>query len=364
MPPKPKRRLALAPRGALFALLAAAAASSPAAEFMFSAKVDGRRLEGRPLTWTETSIALLGRDGALYEFAAKQALEPKKTAPTFRGYTSQEMRRALEEEFDGRFGFTSTSHYLVAHPRGDKAEWAQRFEDLYRSLVAYFRVRGFTPREPDYPLVAVVFANRSDYRSYVQESSVATPQGALGHYEPKSNRVYLYDQKFRGDDWAENAATVIHEATHQTAYNTGLHRRFTVTPRWVAEGLAMMFEARGVYDPRGYDTQTQRLNWGRLIDFREMVVSTRSPGKIAAFIASDQSFERNTLPAYAQAWALSFFLCETRPQEYSRYLATTARRPLFAKYPPAQRVADFREAFGDDLELLDAQFMSYIARLR
>ena len=57
----------------------------------------------------------------------------------------------------------------------------------------------------------------------------------LGHYDPTTNRVFLFDvtSESGGGDWSENAATIIHEAAHQTAYNVGVHKRFTAAPRWL-----------------------------------------------------------------------------------------------------------------------------------
>lgn len=344
----------------------ASAGPALAADFMFSAVVDGRALEGRPLAWTDTTMTLLGRDGQLYHFAPGQAKQAKRTAPDFHGYTSEEMRSRLYEEFGRRFEFTSTGHYLVAHPRGERGVWADRFEEMYRSFVRYFRVRGFEPNEPPYPLVAVVFGNRSEYQRYVENSKSGAPSGALGHYEPRTNRVYLYDQSSAGGDdrWDETASTVVHEATHQTAYNVGVHTRFAQGSRWISEGLATMFEARGVHDARSYDRGDSRINHGRLADYLHDVAPNQPLGPIQAFIASDQPFERTPIPAYANAWALSFFLSETRPQQYAEYLSLTAERPLFTEYRPEQRVADFRRVFGEDLKLLDAHFVSYINSLR
>ena len=37
-------------------------------------------------------------------------------------------------------------------------------------------------------------------------------------------------------------ATVVHEATHQMAFNCGLHTRYADIPVWVSEGIAMYFE--------------------------------------------------------------------------------------------------------------------------
>ena len=355
----PTRSLAIAIVLSLFASNLA-----PAADFMFRAVVQGKTLEGKPLSWTDQSMTLLARDGQLHEFVPSEAKKAKKTSPTFKGYSSEEMRQKLYEEFGNRFDFASTNHYLVAHPRGERDVWAPRFEDLYRTFVNYFRVRGFSPTEPDYPMVAVVFANRSEYERYVQSSSSGAPSGALGHYEPRSNRVYLYEQGDASDSgWADTASTVIHEATHQTAYNVGVHTRFAEGPRWVSEGLATMFEARGVHDSRSYDRVEQRINRVRLEDFRSLVATSRPLGTLATYIASDDSFDRSAIPAYAQAWALTFFLSETRPREYASYLDRLAKRKLFSEYSATERVADFRRAFGNDLELLDSQFHSYVKKL-
>lgn len=334
------------------------------AEFMFRATVAGRTLEGKPLAWTDTTMTLLGRDGHLHEFAPSQAKGGKKTSPRFEGYTTEEMRQRLYEEFGTRFEINSSAHYLVAHPRSQNSIWLNRFEELYRSFGAYFRVRGFRIDDPPYPLVAVVFGSRLEYDQYVRKNSPGAPSGALGHYEPRSNRVYLFDQSNDfSERWADTASTVIHEATHQTAYNVGLHTRFAPGPRWVSEGLATMFEARGVHSSRSQDRQTDRINYERLRDYRQTVEPNEPLGSLANYLSSDQSFQRVTIPAYAQAWALTFFLSETRPQEYADFLARLAARPNFEAYAASERVADFERSFGD-LEPVERHFKRYLKELR
>ena len=163
--------------------------------------------------------------------------------------------------------------------------------------------------------------------------------------------------------WQQNASVVIHEATHQTAFNTGVHSRWTPPPLWVAEGLATMFEAPGVHDSRHYTQQSDRINRGRLGDFRRLVLPRHRPELIAQLVASDRLFRTKPAAAYAEAWALTFYLVETQPRKYMRYLALTADRPPFTKYTPAQRTADFTAVFGDDWRMLQARLLRFMAGL-
>ena len=48
---------------------------------MFRARVDGRMIEGKPLTWTDQQMLLLGRDGRLYDFNPKEAKEGQEDQP-------------------------------------------------------------------------------------------------------------------------------------------------------------------------------------------------------------------------------------------------------------------------------------------
>lgn len=334
------------------------------AKFMMSALVDGRKLEGQPLTWTKQQMFLLGRDGELHEFAPAAAKDSRKTGTGFRGYTIAEMQNRLRNEFNGKAEVSTTNHFVVAHPRGEWDAWANRLESLYRSFTHYMQVRGFPVSRPQVPLVAVVFRNQSEYYRYAAANGSPVPAGTLGHYDPQSNRIFLFDASGanRKADWSMNAETIIHEATHQTAYNVGVHRRFAEQPRWLIEGLAMMFEARGVWDARSTYDRSDRINQGRLRDFQASM-NHRPKNVLVSLIASDQLFRTNPGFAYAEAWTLSFFLCETRPQQYSRYLARVAARKAFSPYPAKARVTDFMAVFGSDLKLLDAQLCRFVEEL-
>ncbi len=346
----------------LTASLIFASNAAAAAEFMFRALVEGKALEGKPLIWNSEQMLLLGRDGKLYEFNPKLAKEAKKTSPIFVAYSAADMKKLLQQEFDNRFEVSLTRHYVVVHPRGERDEWADRFEDLYNRFGHYFRIRGFNLQEPQFPLVAVVYRDQSEYFRAAAASGTPMRPGTLGHYDPRSNRVFLFDVTAGKNkrDWSENAETIIHEATHQTAYNVGVHRRFAAAPRWMVEGLATMFEAPGVWSERYDRTQADRVNRGRLAGFRKYVAGHRQPGSLAMLLTSDEAFRSDPDGAYAEAWALSFYLCETQPRLYAAYLAKTAERPIFSDYTAVERVADFQAVFGSDLKLIEARFLRYM----
>lgn len=346
-------------------VVVSAAIYAPAAEFMFRADVDGETIEGRPLDWNDHNMTLLGRDGHLHVFNPKKAKNAKRTAPRFKGYSDSEMRARLYREFGDRYQFTSTGHYLVVHPRGEAGLWAKRFEQIYKAFLSYVRVRGFQVREPEFPLVAVVFRNRGEYDSFVRRSKTKALPNTLGHYNHESNRVYLFDitAENSGRDWSENAETIIHEVTHQMAFNLGVHSRPSPPPYWIPEGLATVFEARGVWRPRGSDRREDRINQGRLRDFRHFAKDGDAPFSLKTFVASDTPFRSNGAAAYAQAWALSFYLSETQPRAFCQHLAATADRPVYSLFSAGERLKLFKEAFGSDLEILEANFMRWIEAL-
>ena len=345
------------------AILSAPPLHAEPAPFMMRATVNGRVVEGQPLTWNRQQILLLARDGALHEFHPDDAKDASKTAARFVSYTNDEIQSRLREEFGRAFEVSTTAHFVVVHPR-DWNDWADRLESLYRSFTHYMGVRGFQIAPPTTTLVAIVFRNQDDYYRYAAAGGTALATGTMGHYDPTSNRIYLFDVHggAADADWSANAETIIHEATHQTAYNTGVHRRFAEQPRWLVEGLAMMFEAPGVWGAASHHTPADRLNRERL-SYYHGTGEQRSSDWITPLVASDAGFDATPLTAYAETWMLTFYLCETRPLEYSQYLARVASRETFSKYLPHERLTDFTAAFGRDLSLIAAQLGRFAAEL-
>ena len=334
------------------------------ANWTIQAEIKGQRVEGMPLSWSNSEVSLLARDGYLWQFPPAEARNFRKTSTSFRSFSAGELRSSLEAELGKNLEITGTGHYLVAHPRGKGAAWAGRFEELYRSFVHYFAVRGLTIKAPQFPLVAIVWSRQEDFLRYAAKEGHRPSTSMLGYYSPITNRIVLFDSTATQGDWRQNASTIIHEATHQTAFNTGVHSRFALPPRWIAEGLGMLYESPGVYDSRNHPDQAQRVNRDRLEQFRQLVRAGRPAGNFLNLIGSDRLFETNTDVAYAESWAFAFYLAETQPRKYIELLRKTATRADFEPYSQAQRTADFTAIFGKDPRMMDAQFLRFIAELR
>ncbi len=331
-----------------------------------SLRLDGQTIEGRPLAWDSHEVRLVGRDGRLWQFPPGEATEWRQLSTRFTPATVSELRADLLRELGREFEVTTTTRYVVAHARGQRDRWPKRFENLYREFVTYFGRRGLNLREPEFPLVAVVLPGEAEFHQYLTALGSPAPRGLLGFYSLETNRIVLYDigPSDGYDQWHETATTILHEATHQTAFNTGIHSRFAPPPLWVAEGLATLFEAPGVYNARYHTTQADRINRARLADFRRVVAPQHKPELLASIVAEDRLFRLHPGAAYAEAWALTFYLIETQPARYARYVALTAARPPFSDYTAAERTADFASVFGDDWAMLEAQLLRFTAGLR
>jgi hypothetical protein len=355
---------------AILATLSSAAecvAADVSPRFMIEATIHGRHVEGSPLRWSDEKVWLMARDGRLWDFAPQEAANFRKTASYFNPYSAREIAALLQSELGQKFEVTTTAHYLVCHPLGQAANWGERFEQMYRQFGHYFSVRGLNLRQPEMPMVAIVFNQRIDFLHYGMGDGFRPGPEVLGYYSPRTNRVAMYDgAESHGapGDWRQSAAMLVHEAAHQAAFNTGVHSRLNSPPQWLAEGLATLFEARGVWNSDQYRQLSDRVNQGRLMDFRRFAGDHPSPDWIQSLATSDRSFTQDVGAAYAQSWALTFYLSEREPAAYSKFLAITVARPAFRSYTAAERVADFTHAFGDNWKMLDARVRRFLAELR
>ncbi len=328
---------------------------------------DNFQVEGKPLGVTASEVLLLGRDGRLWALENTQVKSAEVIPTAYQPYSANELRGVLLREFGKGFDVSGTGHFLVVHPTGEKDRWAGTFEDLYRRMLHYFSVRGIATREPAFPLVAIVLSRQADFQAYAQRTGRSVGSDILGYYDPRTNRILMYDVTAGGRvaiDWQVNAATIVHEAAHQTAFNVGLHNRFAAAPRWLTEGIGTLFEARGVFDSRSYGEFRDRINADQLRIVRQLYPHDIPKNTAAGLVASDRMFDDDPQRAYALSWSLAFMLSEQEPRKLADYLAVTASRPSFREVTPTDRVTDFMKVFGNSLTTIDSRLQQFLSAAR
>lgn len=343
---------------------------------------------GKSIAHNDDTSWMIDQAGRLTEVPLKKVTSYRRVAPEFQRLSSGELKQQLKKELGPSFEFFTTSHYLICAPQGKAKNYGAVFEDLYDSFSHYFALRGNPLKAPEFLMVAIVFPDRDQFYAYCKKDHVRAGKGLLGYYHPHTNRTVLFDQQTSTtslkDDQrpAENQLTysrvsadgkdltealrdtMIHEATHQVAFNTGLHSRVGDNPRWVVEGLATTFESDELRSHTGGRNQSvSRINRSRLLWFMHYTQQRRKDDSLRTFIRQDDLFRTSTLDAYAEAWALTFYLVETQPARYARYLKTISARDPLKEYSADERERDFKNAFKTNLRSMEVNYLEFMQQL-
>ena len=343
------------------ALTDALCAQNGGREMTIKVEVKNRTYIGKPLVWDGKNMQLLRRDGRMTFLPVKSHDDYDVLSNDFSVMPRKMMVAKLKKEFGKRYTVSRTSSFLVVHPHGEYQKWAKPFEDLNNRFSAFFSSRGHKLEEPQFPMVAVVLNTRSEFDRMLKGYYQANPN-MLGYYSPRSNRIITYDQTKDDEDSIFNTNTVIHEATHQTAFNRGVHNRFGDYSSWLVEGLACLFEAKGVHNSYIHTRRKDRVNSSRLLAIQYAIKKGKAKGKLEKIVRDDELFRSDSQLAYAYAWGLTFYLAETKPREYLRYLTKDAQRKNFTAYGAKERLESFAKAFGSDFDNLESRMFTFLMK--
>ena len=344
-------------------------------------------VEGRLLVEAQDGgVMVLGRDGVIWTVEPKELVRRTHDDAPFEPLSAEQLSKQLLAELPKGFNVHRTPHYLIFYSTSKEyAQWCgSLFERLYNAFVAFWTRKGFKLFEPEFPLVAILFADRPSYEAHARGEVGEGAQSMIGYFSLKTNRMTMGD--LTGAAWlgggrrtsassqvarilsqpeAERmVATIVHEATHQIAFNCGLHARFSDCPPWFSEGIAIYFETPDLRNTRGWGT-VGLVNRPRLAQFRDYL-ARRPSDSLVTLLTDDKRFRdpKTGLDAYAEAWALTFYLIRRQPDKYVAYLeALSAKKPLVWD-DPETRLQEFKRAFGDDLKRLDSDFVQYTLRLK
>lgn len=353
-------------------------------------KRDGREIEisGRLLVTAEDGgVMILSPNGVLWRVSPEEIVNRASDDKPMQPLSQEQLGEQLLEELPPGFELHYTQHYVICHNTSKAyAQWCGAlFERLYKAFTNFWSRKGFDLHEPEIPLAALVFADRDSYARFQSRELGEAAARIIGYYSYDTNRISMYDLtgaealRRSGDKRGSSTdinrilarpeaerlvATIIHEATHQIAFNCGLQTRHADIPRWLSEGLAIYFETPDLSSSKGWRT-IGAVNQVRLAGFRKYVQRGRPADSLVSLVASDQRMLDPNLAddAYGEAWALNYFLIRQHPKQYLDYLKQlSAKQPLIWD-EPAERLQEFKQAFGD-LDQLDAEFLRHIGKVR
>jgi len=350
---------------------------------------DGKTIEvtGRILTEAKDGgLLVTARDGVLWLIPPEEQVEHTADKQPFQSYTRDEISKRLLAQLPRGFRTHSTTHYLIFYNTSPAyAQWCgSLFERLYMAFINFWSRKGFELHPPEFPLVAVVFADKQSYLEHTRPELGEAGESIMGYFALLSNRMTMYDltgveSQGRGAGRTKTAAqinlilarpealrtvaTIVHEATHQIAFNCGLHTRLSDCPRWFSEGIAEYFETPDLRSAKGW-SNIGAVNPPRLAQFQQYAAA-RPANSLETLLRDDARWTdpKQSLDAYAEAWALTYFLIHKHPKEYVAYLAMLSKKKPLLQDGPGKRLEQFRQAFGE-LGPLDVEFKRYMGRLR
>ncbi len=369
--------------------------------------------EIRALHEAEPSHAPAARMAAVLQRLAEPCRDPDLTG----------FRKALGVSMEVARG----PHVVLLHRQAD-VEAARRVALLERVITSFyldFSGRGIELRVPTDRLIFAWYSEQSDYLAFLRAQNAGAFSTTNGYYHPTWTAVVAYDsrrsprqeqgreaaearreelRRFRqaldrlpagaklrvvltgepprtlaraegraladrldrevqrgellleAERLAIDDGTAAHEMVHLLAAGSGLQSRHDDFPIWFQEGLAAQFEVvRG-----GRWAGISRAHDLRLRDWRSI-----EPAPALEPLLRDRGFGHGyQRDAYAQTWALVYFLRLERSSQYLRFVDTLRSRDasLGDLSRDDRTVAAFRRAFGEDLAATERDWHSFLAR--
>ncbi|MGB7347182.1 MAG: DUF1570 domain-containing protein [Pirellulaceae bacterium] len=307
-------------------------------------------------------LMLMADDGRIWTIQPEEIQNRRSDDQPLAPIDDEEIGRRMLAEMPQGFKVYHTTNYVIIHNTND--DYVRRvgglFEQLYRSFFVFWKNQRWELPEPRFPLVALVLNDHDDFLNYGIADVGETAKSVIGYYNLANNRMTT----FNVPNFERNVATIIHEATHQLAYNCTMQKRFADNPMWLSEGLAMFFESPDMSNPRGWRGigRVNPVNLGRWKKY----LPNRPEESLATLLADDVRFRNASTmeTSYGEAWALTYFLIKTKRKEYTSYMQLVSQGKPLRELSAKERIEMFEQAFEMTLVDLDKAFLAFMRRVR
>ena len=336
---------------------------------------------------SDGGMILRDRQGKLWPLQPEQIKKRRTDDIPFALMEQAELGKEILKELPSGFSIHKTKHYLICYNTSKAyAQWCGGlFERLFRAYNNYWMRRDLSLSPPEMPMVAIICKDKETWHHYAGREVGNAVDSIDGYYNLITNRIATYDltanaqtsgraSKSRNiseinrllsqPQAGQLVATVIHEATHQIAFNCGIQQRLSDIPIWLNEGMAMYFETPDLRSKKGWRGMGE-INMNRLVQFRnylqrrpgDSLYSMIANGKRMQGRSEDKRFggQQGILDAYSEAWAVTYFLLTYQQDDFIKYLKFLSEKKPGRAESEEQKIEDFEKFFGD-LESLDKKF--------
>lgn len=336
---------------------------------------------GRVLVEAQDGGVLLEeRNGRIRQLTPKM-IESKSTSPSpFLPMTNDELGNDLLAQVSAGFEIHQTDHYVIcSNSTEEYSEFVGKLlEKVFDQYFQFMDEQEIVVNQLAGKFPVIILQSETEFKEFAAVQHPETSfENTPGYYSLRENQMLLMDLtrdrslrsssaiRKRLAEQPLQVATIVHEAVHQLAFNTGLQIRMADNPVWLSEGLALYFEPIA---PRSTNLWTRPglVSSRHHPEFVRHSENGTTEIPLRELLSVDQTFLNpdTVATAYAESWGLTSFLFRQQKEGMKKYLTKISQRKPLQRVSPEERVSEFQEAFGKSPDEIEREVVSFVRRLR
>ncbi len=236
----------------------ALATAGAAVELTVTGETGPLTLTGRILVEAmDGGVLLEERSGRIRRLTPTMIVSRKTPDAPFTPLLPDEMATELLSQVPAGFEIIQTDHYVICSNSSE--EYSQYcgklLEKVFDEYFKFTTEQELPVRQPTAKLPIIILESESDFKAFAARQHPETSfENTPGYYSIRENQTLLMDLtrdrsirsasaiRKRLAEQPLQVGTMVHEAVHQLAFNSGLQVRMADNPVWFSEGLALYFE--------------------------------------------------------------------------------------------------------------------------
>ena len=328
------------------------------------------------------SIMLEDRTGRIHSLLPAQILEREETDIQFSFLPIAELSAHLMGAHGDTFRLHETDNFLLCSDASEvyTVYCGRLLESVLSKYVDFFEDSDVKLVSPTVKMQVVIFRNKTTFSEYARQQHPETDFSDVpGYYSIRDNQMLVTavsgDRQFRRESDLvrvlkrnrRQVETIVHEAIHQLAFNTGLQVRYAPNPMWLSEGLAVYFEGTSGSGPLAWSRpgESSRVH---LPGLKQLSNNDALPVPLISLLGSDSAFQSadqvTFAYAYAESWSLTHFLITRHRAAFDRLLASYQSAKPLESITQEQHVERFLTAVVSPLDEVSSNLRRHFDRLR